>query len=161
APRAAHEVLYNLMVMARALLISADELKKTIPGYDPEQSHLVHRESAKLADKEYAAKVKDPAFKEVILMSGGGASGTTEFVSAYLMDDSAIIVDVTLAISEGAKIKVRAAQKAGKAVRVVAVWPRDLKIAFAAFLQRDRKYPDEYFYRTHSVSRRVLLEIAE
>lgn len=35
-------------------------------------------------------------------------------------------------------------------VTVVAVWPADLKVAFAAFLQRDRKFPDEHFYRTLS-----------
>jgi hypothetical protein len=42
-----------------AILISADELKKTIPGYDPKKSHMVHVESAWLADA--TEKPSDPS----------------------------------------------------------------------------------------------------
>lgn len=146
---------------AMALIISADELKKGIPGYNPFKSHLVHRESARLADRQYAELLKTSEFKEVILMSGGGASGKTEFISEYLINKPAIILDGTLPSFTGAKIKIQLAKKYHKKVTIIAIWPQDLKIAFAAFLQRERKYPDEYFYKTHSVSRKTLLEVAQ
>jgi hypothetical protein len=144
-----------------AILISADDLKKTIPGYNPNQSHLVHSQSARLADAKFEEAIKTSEYKQVVLLSGGAASGKTEFMSEYLLDKPYIIVDGTLPIFEGAKIKARKAWKYGKNVKIVAVWPVDLKVAFAAFLQRDRKFPDEHFYRTHTQSRKTLLEIAE
>lgn len=144
-----------------AIIISADDLKSTIPGYDPAQSHLVHRESARLADKLYEDTLKQSDINEVILLSGGSASGKTEFISKYLVDKQVIILDGTLPSLEGARIKIRKAQKASKKVRIVAIWPEDFKIAFSAFLQRDRKFPDEHFYKTHAQSRKTLLEIAE
>lgn len=143
-----------------AFIISADDLKKTIPGYDPNQSHFVHMQSAKLADALYAKTVKESDLRDVVLLSGGAASGKTEFMSEYLADRPYIIVDGTLPSLKGARIKTEKAQKRGKKVIIVAVWPADLKVAFAAFLQRDRKFPDEHFYRTHAQSRKALLEIA-
>ncbi len=44
---------------------------------------------------------------------------------------------------------------------VFAVIPDDLKRAFYAFLNRDRKFRDAHFYKTHSGSRKTLLWIAE
>lgn len=144
----------------KAILVSADDLKKTIPGYDPKESHKVHGESARMADAQYEKAIKTSAYDQVVLLSGGSASGKTEFMSEYLLDKPIIIVDGTLPTVEGAKIKIRKALKCGKKVKIIAVWPSDLKVAFAAFLQRDRKYPDEHFYRTHSQSRKTLLELA-
>jgi hypothetical protein len=144
-----------------AIIISADELKRTIPGYAPERSHLVHAQSAKMADALYAKTIRESDLGTVVLLSGGTASGKTEFMSEYLVDEPCIILDGTLPSLEGARIKTRNAHKYGKRVSIVAVWPADLKVAFAAFLQRDRKFPDEHFYRTHSQSRRTLLEIEQ
>lgn len=145
----------------QAILISADDLKKTIPGYDPKESHKVHAESARLADAQYDAAVKTSEYDQVVLLSGGSASGKTEFMSEYLLDRPLIIVDGTLPTLDGAKIKIKKALNRGKKIKIIAVWPADLKVAFAAFLQRDRKYPDEHFYRTHSQSRETLLELAK
>ncbi len=147
--------------MNRAIIISADDLKKTIPGYNPAKSHEVHQQSAKLADELYAKTIKESDYSQVILMSGGGASGKTEFISEYLLNQRSIIVDGTLPSFEGAKIKAQLAKKLGKKVTVMAIWPEDLTIAYAAFLERDRKYPAEHFYRTHASSRKTLLQIAQ
>lgn len=144
-----------------AILISADDLKKTIPGYDPKESHMVHVESARLADARYDEVIKTSEYDQVVLLSGGSASGKTEFMSEYLLDKPLIIVDGTLPTLEGALIKIKKALKRAKKVKIIAVWPADLKIAFAAFLQRDRKYPDNHFYRTHSQSRKTLLELSQ
>ncbi len=144
-----------------AIVISADEIKKTIPGYDPTRSHLVHRQSARIADIQYQAALNGYDTDEVILLSGGAASGKTEFMSEYLIDEDSVILDGTLPSFEGAKIKIKKALRIGKRVKIVAVWPADLRIAFGAFLQRDRKFPDEHFYSTHSRSRKALLDIAE
>ena len=148
-------------MMAKAIIISADEIKKTLPGYAPERSGDFHRESARLADKEYAKALLDSSETQVILLSGGAASGKTEYLSAYLADTRAIILDGTLPTVEGFLIKKRAAEKCDKKVSIHAVIPDDLRRAFVAFLERERKFDEEHFYRTHFSSRKTLLEIAE
>ncbi|MBI3955982.1 hypothetical protein HY339_01890, partial [Candidatus Gottesmanbacteria bacterium] len=49
--------------------------------------------------------------------------------------------------------------KAKKTPIIYAVIPDDLKRAFVAFLNRDRKFGDEHFYKTHAGSRKTLLWI--
>lgn len=88
------------------VIISADEIKKKLPDYSPKKAELFHRQSSKLADKEFEAALRRK--KPVIF----------------------------------------------------AVIPDDLKRAFIAFLNRDRKFSDKHFYRTHSGSRKTLLWIA-
>lgn len=44
---------------------------------------------------------------------------------------------------------------------IYSVIPDDLFRAFIAFLNRDRKFQDIHFYRTHSGSRKTLLWIAK
>jgi hypothetical protein len=142
-------------------IISADELKKTLPGYEPGRSNEFHRDSARLADKAYMSALKTRVETSVILLSGGAASGKTEYLSVYLEKEKAIILDGTLPSFEGARIKIRNAKKYNKPVSITAVMPEDLRIAFSAFLGRERKFPPEHFFRTHSASRKALLEIAE
>jgi hypothetical protein len=144
-----------------AFIISADELKETLPGYDPKKSEEFHHESAKLADKAYMAAIKSRTETDVVLLSGGAASGKTEYLSVYLKEKRAIILDGTLPGFEGAKIKIRGALKYGKTVDITAVMPERFDIAFDAFLGRERKFPPEHFFRTHSTSRKTLLDIAE
>jgi hypothetical protein len=144
-----------------AHIIAADEIKKSLPGYAPEQAEIFHAASARLADKAYAKAIKEQPEETVILMSGGAASGKSEYVSVYLGQLDAIIVDGTLPSIEGAGIKIRNGLKAGKHVEIRCVMPSSLLIAFVAFLNRDRKFPVEHFYRTHSGSRKTLLEVAE
>jgi len=143
-----------------AFIISADDIKKGLPGYDPEHSDVLHRESARLADKDFEKALKTRQEKKVILMSGGTASGKTEYVSAFLAKKNVIVFDGTLPTLEGAKIKIKKAMKCGKKVEIHGVMPDDLLIAFIAFLNRDRKFPPEHFFRTHSTCRKTLLEIA-
>lgn len=143
-----------------AYIISADEIKKSLSGYDPAHSEDFHRESARLADREFHEAVKHRSEGHVVLMSGGAASGKSEYVSVYLRDANAIILDGTLPTVEGARIKIRNAQKCGKRVSVTAVMPESLSIAFSAFLGRDRKFSLEHFFRTHSSSHKTLLELA-
>ncbi len=81
-------------------------------------------------------------------------------MSAYLEKQKLIILDGTLPTIEGASIKIRKASKVGKHVRVHLVLPASLLVAFIAFLNRERKFSLEHFYRTHSKSRQTALEIA-
>jgi len=141
-------------------IIAADELKKTLPGYDPEKSGAFHRESAKLADVQYAAALKERNEPTVILMAGGTASGKSEYVSVYLQNSPAIVLDGTLPTFQGAKIKITKALKAKKLVEVHCVLPESLVVAFVVFLNRDRKFATEHFFRTHSSARKTLLEVA-
>lgn len=149
---------YNTSV---AYIISADEIKKTLPGYDPGHSEDFHTASAKLADKAYVKALKERPEETVVLMCGGSASGKSEYVSVYLEDKSIVILDGTLPSFEGAKIKIRTALRSSKTVEVHCVLPESLLIAFIAFLGRDRKFPVEHFYRTHSSARKTILEVAK
>lgn len=145
----------------KALIIAADEIKKSLPGYVPEKSESFHHESAKRADQQLQLSLKESPCKEVILMCGGAASGKTEYVSEYLVDLPVIVFDGTLPTLSGAEIKIRSILKARKTPIVCAVLPDDMRRAFAAFLHRDRKFSDTHFYRTHVGSRKTLLAIAE
>lgn len=145
----------------RAYIISIDDFKKRIPGYNPAKAEEFHSQSAKIADKEFEKALKFSKYRRVILISGGSASGKTELIASQLFDEDAIIFDSTLSSEIGAKIKINKAQKAKKKIEVVAVIPDDLRRAFLAFLSRDRKFGQEHFLRTHSGSRKVLLWIAK
>ncbi|TSC87680.1 MAG: hypothetical protein G01um101416_360 [Microgenomates group bacterium Gr01-1014_16] len=145
-----------------AIVISADEIKKTLPNYAPEKAEMFHRESAKLADRDFADKLKEASFKKAILLCGGAASGKTEFLATHLMNlKSCLIFDATLSTEEGASIKLKKISKSKAKQIIYAVVPDDLKRAFVAFLHRDRKFSDSHFYKTHSGSRRTLLWIAK
>src|SRR3989344_931836 len=144
-----------------ATLISADDIKTELPGYDPEHAGEFHEASAKLADKRFEEFLKTTPYKPVILMSGGPASGKTEFVSEYLMDKDFLIFDGILPTEHGASIKIDRIKKAGKIPMIYAVWPQDLRQAYVAFLHRDRKYSDEHFYTKHASARKTLLSIAQ
>ncbi len=143
-----------------SLLVSADDIKRELPGYSPDRAEEFHLESAKLADKRFDDYLKSSSLNEVVLMSGGPASGKTEFVTEYLMDQDFLIFDGILPTIEGAKIKLEHIKKSKKQVRIYAVWPYDLRQAYVAFLQRDRRYSDKHFYTKHSSTRKTLLWVA-
>lgn len=143
------------------IVISPDDAKKNLSGYDPKKAESVHLASSKIADQEFSTKLKENFNVEVILMSGGSASGKTEFVAAYLDDFEGIVFDSTLFSTEGARVKIKKILKAKNTPKIYAVFPDDLRRAFTAFLNRDRRFSDEHFYRTHCGSRKTLLWIAE
>ncbi len=143
-----------------ALIISADEIKKKLRNYSPKKAELFHHESARIADQQFEIALQNSTFKEVILLCGGSASGKTEFLATQLYHKRCIILDATLSTEEGAKIKLKKIIKARKVPIIYAVLPDDLKRAFIAFLNRDRKFSDAHFYKTHSGCRKTLLWIA-
>ena len=147
--------------MIPAILISADDIKKEIEGYAPERAGDFHERSARLADKRFDQLLKSSDFQTVILMSGGPASGKTEFITEYLLDKDVIIYDGILPTENGSKIKINHIQKAKKELKIYAVWPEDLRQAYVAFLHRDRKFSDEHFFTKHATARKTLLWIAE
>ncbi len=144
-----------------ATIISSDDIKKELPGYDPEKAEKFHSVSAKLADKRFDLALKFSPHQIVILMSGGPASGKTEFIASYLKNKDFLIFDGILPTNKGADIKIRNIKKSGRKIKVYAVWPQDFKEAYAAFLSRDRKFSDEHFYRKHSSARKTLFWIAK
>lgn len=146
----------------KPIIISADEIKKQLPGYNPARSDLVHRQSTKIADKKFLQALKEnTAYKKVILLSGGSASGKTEYIHTFLTDTKAIILDGTLPSEEGVNIKIKAIEKYHKKVEIHSIIPDDLRRSYAAFLGRERKYDDIYFFITHSNSRHTLSFIAK
>ncbi|MBI2355709.1 MAG: hypothetical protein HYV13_00700 [Candidatus Doudnabacteria bacterium] len=144
-----------------SILISADDIKKDLPGYSPERSEEFHSESAKLADAKLYETIKTSKFEKVVLLSGGPASGKTEYFSEYLDKQDLIVLDGILPTEKGAGIKIGRISKSKKKIEIHAVWPQDFKQAFVAFLNRDRKFSDRYFYEKHSSARKTLLWIAE
>lgn len=147
--------------MPRPTIISIDESKKQISGYAPHRAEEFQKESAKLANKSFDSALKSSPHGEVILMCGGSASGKTEFLSEYLSSFQGIIFDSTLPTTQGAEIKIKKIIKSKKKPIICAIFPDDIKRAFIAFLGRDRKFSDEYFYKTHSGSRSTLLWVYE
>ncbi len=144
-----------------AYIISPDEIKKGLPNYDPEHSEAVHSRSVRLADSQFGVAVKTRCEPTVILLAGGAASGKTEYISAYLNEIDAIIFDATLRTFDGAKIKIEKAQGANKKIEIHFIIPENIQIAFDAFLNRNRKYPAQYFYETHSYARKSVLQVAQ
>lgn len=144
-----------------AHIIAADDLKRTLPGYDPARSSDFHQVSAKMADIQYQNALKECSSKKVVLMAGGAASGKSEYVSAYLASEDLIVFDGTLPSITGAAIKIRNAKKAGKDLEVHLVTPADFTVAFVVFLNRERKFAVKHFFQTHVSSRKTILLIAE
>jgi len=144
-----------------SILVSADDIKTGLPGYTPDRAGEFHTESAKLADKKFYEHLGSFKHEAVVLMSGGPASGKTEFVTEYLMDKNYLILDGILPTEIGAKIKIEKIKKIKKKIVIYAVWPLDLKQAYMAFLHRDRKFGDEHFFQKHYSARKTLLWIAE
>lgn len=142
-------------------IISIDDFKEKIAGYSPERAAEFHTESAKMADADYSKAVKNHTIDKVILLAGGSASGKTEYLHTYLINEDAIIFDSTLSNPEGARIKIEKAKKYNKKIELHFVVPDDIKRAFVAFLGRDRKFSDTVFYNTHSNARSTLLRIAK
>jgi len=144
-----------------SILISADDIKKELPGYTPDRSAEFHAESAKLADKRFYEALKSSDFSKVILLSGGPASGKTEYLSEFLIDKDYLIIDGILPSEEGARIKIERIKKTGRPLEIHAVWPEDFKQAFVAFVNRDRKFSDKFFYEKHASARKTLLWIVQ
>lgn len=144
-----------------SIIISADEIKKRLPDYSPDKAEQFHRESTRQADSVFERELKQGTLKEVILLCGGAASGKTEFLETHLSSKECIIFDATLSTEETAKNKISKTRKSKKKLTIYAIIPDDLKRAFLAFLNRDRKFSDTYFYKTHSGSRSTLLFIAK
>lgn len=149
--------------MSKPFVISADEIKEYFPKYSPKKASEFHRESARLADKIFENTTKIIPQK-IIILSGGTASGKTEYLSQYLHvfgKTGGIFFDGTLPTFEGAKIKLNNALKNKRKFEIHFVFPQNIQGAFNAFMNRDRQFSDEHFYRTHSNSRKTLLEIAQ
>lgn len=149
--------------MSLPLIISSDALKEHFPQYSPKKASQFHEESAKLADKFFENAVKIIPTK-VVLLAGGSASGKTEYLSGYLEkfgNGGGIFFDGTLPSFEGAKIKIQNIQKQHRDFEIHFVLPKNFKNAFIAFLNRERHFSPNHFYRTHSTSRETILQIAQ
>lgn len=152
-----------LKKMSKPFVIAADEIKKYFSEYSPKNASEFHRESARLADKIFENAVKIIPQK-IILLSGGTASGKTEYLSQYLRvfgKKGGIFFDGTLPNFSGAEIKIKNVFKNKRELEIHFVFPKKLEEAIMAFRNRERKFSDEHFYRTHSRSRKTLLKIAQ
>lgn len=147
------------------MIIEIDEYKKKVSGYDPERSEDVHRESARLADRDFVLQLKTGKYSEILFMAGGAASGKTEFSVSFLISDHQLIYDGTLKNFDGFQIKLKNIKRYAKnnpSTKVVLIIPDDWKQAFEIFLKRERKMEIVTFFDTHIRSKiavaRVLLE---
>ncbi len=144
------------------MLIEVDEYKKKIPEYNPDKSELFHRESARLADKDFTQYLKSQKYRQVILMAGGTASGKTEFAVSYLTKKDQLVYDGTLKDFTGFEIKQQRAERYGRPdqkIKVILIIPKDWIKAFEAFLKRERKMKPEVFFDTHIKSRLTVAKI--
>lgn len=100
------------------MIIEVDEYKKRVLGYNPEKSEDFHRESARLADKDFVDCLRSRKYKRIIFMAGGTASGKSEFAYSYLTKKDQLVYDGTLKDFDGFKIKLK------KLVGMIKIIPR-------------------------------------
>lgn len=144
------------------MIIEVDEYKNKISGYTPEKSESFHLESAKLADKDFVDCLKSRKYKRVIFMSGGTASGKTEFAHSYLTKKDQLVYDGTLKDFGGFNIKLQKIERYDKndsRIKVVLIIPKDWVKAFEAFLKRERKMRPVTFFDTHIRSKLAVARI--
>lgn len=144
------------------MLIEVDEYKNKILGYDPENSEDFHRESAKLADRDFIECLKSRKYKRIIFMAGGTASGKTEFAHSYLHKKDQLVYDGTLKNFDGFKIKLQNIKRYDKnnvRPKVVLVIPKDWIRAFEVFARRPRKMKVPTFFETQIKSRLTVAKI--
>lgn len=144
------------------MIIEVDEYKKKVPGYKPEKSEDFHRESARLADKDFVTCLRSQKYKRIIFMAGGAASGKSEFAHSYLTQKDQLVYDGTLKDFDGFKIKLQKIERYDKnnsRVKVVLIIPKDWVKAFEAFLKRERKMKNVTFFDTHIRSRIAVARI--
>ena len=144
------------------MIIEVDKYKEIIAGYDPVHSDNVHIESAKMADKDFEKLIKERKFKEVIFMSGGTASGKSEFaIQNYRESEDLLVLDATLKNTEGFKIKYKLIQKYQEeaSVKIIHIAPIFWPDALDAFYGRERKMRVENFWITHIDSKKTIISI--
>ena len=144
------------------MIIEVDKYKEIIAGYDPAHSDNVHIESAKMADKDFEKLIKERKFKEVIFMSGGTASGKSEFaIQNYRESEDLLVLDATLKNTEGFKIKYKLIKKYQKeaSIKIIHVAPIFWPDALDAFYGRERKMKIENFWITHIDSKKTIISI--
>lgn len=144
------------------MIIEVDEYKKFIAGYDPKKSADFHKESGKLADKHFIDCLKSRKYRRVIFMSGGTASGKTEFAFSYLNKKDQLVYDGTLKDFNGFEIKLQKIKRYGKnnpKIKVILVIPQDWIKAFGAFLKRERIMPPNVFFETQIKSKLAIAKI--
>lgn len=147
------------------MIIEVDEYKKKVQGYNPKKSEDFHRESARLADKDFVDCLRSKKYKRIIFMAGGTASGKSEFAHSYLTKKDQLTYDGTLKDFDGFKIKLQKIERYDNndsRVKVVLIIPKDWVRAFGAFLKRERKMKTVTFFDTHIRSKiavaRILIE---
>lgn len=144
------------------MIIEVDEYKNLVPGYDPNNSELFHRESAKLADHDFEKALKSKKYKRIIFMAGGTASGKTEFANSYLTHKDQLVYDGTFKNTKGFDVKLHKIHKYIKgpcSVKVVLIIPEDWVKAFDAFSKRERKMDDKTFFETQIKSKLSVAKI--
>lgn len=142
------------------VIISSDSCKKKIPGYDPAKAQNFHEESARMADREYELAIKDSNIKQVVILCGGSASGKSELIDAYLVNEyneNTIVLDSTLSSNSGAINKICPALKKKLKIILYFVQPQSIRLSYQAFLFRERQFPVKHFIRTHSGARDTFL----
>lgn len=146
----------------KCMIIEVDEYKKKVLGYNPEKSEDFHRESARLADKDFVDCLRSQKYKRIIFMAGGTASGKSEFAHSYLAKKDQLVYDGTLKDFNGFKIKLQKIERYDKndsRVKVVLIIPKDWVKAFGAFLKRERKMRPVTFFDTHIRSKLAVARI--
>jgi adenosyl cobinamide kinase/adenosyl cobinamide phosphate guanylyltransferase len=79
------------------MIIEIDKYKEKIIDYNPENSDDVHSASAKLADKDFEKYIKENVYTEIIFLSGGTASGKSEYaIQNYQNISDVLVLDGTL-----------------------------------------------------------------
>lgn len=157
-------LVFNVLrdIIKNIMIIEVDEYKKKVKGYSAEKSEEFHIESGKLADKDFILQLKTKNYSKVVLMSGGTASGKTEYATSYLKRKNILVYDGTLKDYNGLKVKLDKIERYAKNIKnisVVLVIPKNIIHSFSAFLKRERKMKTSVFFDTHIKTKYTVAKI--
>uniref|UniRef100_A0A6M3J6S2 Putative helicase n=2 Tax=viral metagenome TaxID=1070528 RepID=A0A6M3J6S2_9ZZZZ len=144
----------------KALILDSDDVKKTLPGYDPNNPSLVHAESSKIIKEAFDTALADPYFETVTFLGGGTGSGKSEvLIKGIKNTPKKIIYDGTMAGMDGVMIRQKKAKKAGKEMDFRVVIAK-IEEAWKWNLARERSVEKNIFADKHFGFRKTLYEVA-
>lgn len=150
-------------------VVSGDEAKYAIPGFDSTKSVSYHEPASAVAKVKYQQLLADPTTKNkpVLLMAGGSGAGKTSALKRLGInyDNYAAVVDTNSNKLESAKSKIDQALSSGRHIEVFYVHRDPVKAFKSGVIPRGtaegRVVPIDTHIDTHYGSHAVVHKLAE
>lgn len=154
-------------------IVSADDAKQVIPGFNAEMSGHYHEPSSSIGKAHYSELLADESTKDqpVLMMAGGSGAGKTVSLSKgkdggppVNLDDYSAVIDTNLSSFSSSEKKIQQAKESGRKVQIDYVY-RPAELAFQGMMKRgkriNRVVPIDAFVDTHIKSLSTIKELAK